>query len=130
MMLNNNQVDLWLINTILTPTQLALLQAYLDAQEMVRAKRFRSPEQQQRFIIAHGFLRFILSKYLQQAPDTINFTYNKHNKPALAVNPQHYQFNLSHSQQQIAIAVTKQAAIGIDIEVSKEREIADLITRY
>jgi len=99
------------------PTYLRHLEATLSAGERARADRFRLPEHRERFVVAHGGLRDILSRYLDIPADQLTFVTNDYGKPALAA-PDHtrLQFNLSHSGALILLAVTCDRPVGIDVE--------------
>src|SRR5689334_1149217 len=72
-----------------------LLFSFLQPDEILRAKRFLNPLHSQRFIIARGLLRYLLSRYLNLMPDQIKFGYGEKGKPNVLVGD--VQFNLSHS---------------------------------
>lgn len=89
----------------------------LDAAERAQAARFVRPELQERYVLTHGLLRQLLGKYLEIAPQSVTFTMNQHKKPTLAKEHQStLQFNLSHSEDAVVIAITNGVAVGVDIE--------------
>jgi 4'-phosphopantetheinyl transferase len=105
----------------------------LSADEQTRAERFYFPRDQQRFIIARGLLRVILSRYLGMEPGDLRFCYNPHGKPALApeCGRERLRFNLSHSHEHVVYAVTREREIGIDLEhVRVDLADRDIAARY
>ncbi len=109
-------VHLW---QVFVPDLLAQLPDFtllLHENEMERARRFRFDPHRQRFIIAHGVLRRILSFYTAISPEHIDFTLGPRGKPYLKYNTSDLQFNVSHSHDMVVYAITQQAEIGIDIE--------------
>lgn len=102
--------------------ELEHLWSLLDAQEQQRARRFVQAIDRQRFIISHGTLRQILGQYLGIPPEQVPLQATALGKPYVAGTP--IAFNLSHSGQWAAIAVTTKTPVGIDIEAS--RPIANL----
>ncbi len=91
------------------------LEATLSPDERARAARFRFVEPRERFVVARGALRFILSRYLDLSAGELRFAYNAYGKPSL---PDHgwLHFNLSHSGDLVLFAVTRRRPIGIDLE--------------
>jgi 4'-phosphopantetheinyl transferase len=88
----------------------------LSPDEIKRAERFRFPIHRERFILARGILRSLLSQYIKILPENIVFEYGKKGKPFLKKNPDDIQFNVSHSDDIALYAVTKKFEIGVDIE--------------
>ncbi len=94
----------------------------LSSDEQIRADRFRFAQHRQRFIAGRGILRSLLGRYLQIAPDQLQFTYSEKGKPSLA--NQRLQFNVAHSQGLALYAVALDRPVGVDLE--QIRAIADL----
>jgi 4'-phosphopantetheinyl transferase len=91
----------------------------LTDDERARADRFHFAQDRARFIVAHGVLRSILSRYLiDRAPRELRFTHNAYGKPALdrATTDLDLFFSLSHSRDLALVAVTRGREIGIDVE--------------
>jgi 4'-phosphopantetheinyl transferase len=64
-----------------------------------------------------GALRHILAGYLGCAPAEIGFSYTAYGKPFLRNEEKHgLRFNLSHSEDQALLAVTRGRVVGVDIE--------------
>ncbi len=92
--------------------------------EKQRAARFANNELSQRFICAHGALREILSDYVGLPADQLIFNQNKYGKPYLIIDGQesYLQFNMSHSDHMLAIIISNDKAVGIDIEAVRENQ--------
>jgi 4'-phosphopantetheinyl transferase len=90
----------------------------LSADELDRANRFRFERDRRRFIAGRGLLRAILSHYVGREPPQIKFDYSSRGKPTLAEDPAHetLHFNLAHSDDLLLLAVTRDCAIGVDVE--------------
>jgi 4'-phosphopantetheinyl transferase len=90
----------------------------LTPDEQQRADRFHFQKDRDRFIVARGVLRNILSLYLGISPVNLRFLYSKHGKPSLSHEtttvPLH--FNLSHAHEFALCAVSKTCQVGIDLE--------------
>lgn len=87
----------------------------LDADERRRAERFVFPRDRDRFVRAHGFLRQRLGAVLGCAPQDLPIRGADGEKPYVADRP--VEFSLSHSGSHAVVAITRDGAIGIDLEV-------------
>ena len=90
----------------------------LSAAEQQRAQRFHFQRDRTRFIVAHGILRRLLSRYVGCAPADLAFQDNAYGKPALhdAYGGTRVCFNMSHSYDLAVYAITRGRAVGIDVE--------------
>ena len=105
----------------------------LSSDEQARAARFLKPGDSDRFVMARGFLRTLLGAYMQTEPSAVRFAYNPHGKPALQgeANPRHIEFNLSHSGDWALLAITRNRAVGVDLErVVPNFDCRPLIRRF
>ena len=89
--------------------------SFLSASEIKRANAFRFNEDRKRYIQAHALLRIILSEYTGILPREINYNIGPHGKPCLSPSST-VNFNLSHTKEMIAVAISPEYNIGIDIE--------------
>ena len=119
--LDQNNVHLWSIWIPDLLPELPNFLCLLNQEEQQRAERFRFATHRERFIIARGMLRNILSLYVDLSPSDITFSLGTHGKPYLENNPLQIQFNLSHSNDTILYAMTQGSDIGIDIEKIEEK---------
>lgn len=115
--INNNFVHLWRAFLPDFVDKKQDLLPLLSEDEIRRAKRLKFPLHQQRFIIARGLLRKILSLYLNLPAKDIRFFYGEHGKPY--VSNTELQFNVSHSHDMAVYALTSHQEIGVDIEKIK-----------
>jgi 4'-phosphopantetheinyl transferase len=75
-------------------------------------------------------LRSILSQYLQLKAQDIHFIYNAFGKPTLK-NSTSLNFNVSHSNNLMLVAVTNGAEIGVDVEyIRKDFDNEDIADHY
>lgn len=125
--LKNNLVALWLIEPSGVVSDNSSL---LAADEIERAQRYKFLKDQQRFILARTSLRIILSRYLNCSPQEIIFTQNDYGKLSLPHEPS-VQFNLSHSEDCVLIAVNLNDQIGVDVEYqTPKHDIAGIVKRF
>lgn len=90
----------------------------LSQEEKIKAGRFRSPSDQQRYIVSHGVLRVILSGYAGCNSSSIEFCQNRYGKPFLSRKngSNTIRFNMTHSQEMACYIISKGQEVGIDIE--------------
>jgi len=92
--------------------------ATLSDDERARAERFHFDRHRRRFVAGRGELRRILGAYLALPPQAVALDYGAQGKPSCATQPRGWTlcFNLSHSEQAAALAVSNGFEIGIDVE--------------
>ncbi len=128
--LANDTVHIWQIATTpITDKALSYLKTLLSIDERQRAERYVFAHDQQRFILARGMLRLLLSHYLQLAPSEIQFVTNVYGKPHLNPNSSTLEFNISHSHEWILLAFSKAIPVGIDIEFIRTDIAIDAIAQ-
>jgi 4'-phosphopantetheinyl transferase len=112
------EVHIWFAHVDLNPRVLQDLDATLSQRERDRANRFVFERHKVRYVFAQGVLRDVLSRATGIAPAEIEFTGNLYGKPFLktAAGMAPLQFNLSHSEDLVAVALVEQRAIGVDVE--------------
>jgi 4'-phosphopantetheinyl transferase len=77
------------------------------------------------------FKRDVLSRYANVAPADWRFSHGEHGKPGLLDSPLPLDFNLSHSGDWLACAVTAGTAVGLDIEYcDPARDVMKLARRF
>lgn len=125
LILGESEVHIWQINldAIAPPLEI------LSTDERSRADRFKFDQHRQRFIAGREFLRSLLARYLNCDPKILEFHYGSHGKPFLRDSS--IQFNLAHSQHLALYAVTRDRAVGIDIEqVRAVDQLENLVQRF
>ncbi|RMH04615.1 MAG: 4'-phosphopantetheinyl transferase superfamily protein [Nitrospirae bacterium] len=114
-------VDVWRAIVDVPQSHLQVYWTLLSPEEQNRAHRFKFARHRHRFIAAHGILRMILSRYLNQPPQALIFQSSSLGKPFLQVPPHlpPLEFNLAHSHQVAVYAVSISRQVGIDIELDR-----------
>jgi 4'-phosphopantetheinyl transferase len=111
-------VDLWLWRLDAGDAEATGFAELLDPDERARAGRFVFPLHARRFVAGRGRLRLILQDYLGIPAAKLAFAYGPQGKPVLAgrhgLPPLH--FNLSHTGDLAALAVSRGVPLGIDVE--------------
>jgi len=109
------------------------LLALLDAGEHARWSRFRRDEDRARYLAAHALARLVLAGHLGTSAAELGFSAvcrhcggTDHGKPRLLTGG--IEFSLSHSGERVVLAVTRDAAVGVDVEqLNPRRDVAALI---
>jgi 4'-phosphopantetheinyl transferase len=118
--LRDDEVHLWFVPLQISVAEIQSLTETLSSDERMRATRFHFERDQRRFIAARGTLKRILGKYLDLAPEKVEFHYGTHGKPTVHTQAQDgaLRFNLSHAHELALVAVTNAREVGVDIEHS------------
>jgi 4'-phosphopantetheinyl transferase len=115
--LPEDEVHVWRVELDRPGHSVATLATLLSPEEEQRAERFYWERERERFVAARGILRIILGHYLDAPPASLRFTQNEHGKPSLARDrAKSLSFNISHSGGLALFAVTRERALGVDIE--------------
>ena len=123
--LEPGQVDVWKIALDQPADVVADLRGVLSTGEIERAERFRVDRGAQRYIVGRGALRRLLERYTGLVAKELAFDHNEFGKPELPGSE--IMFNLSHSHGIALFAVTRDRAIGVDIERIREEVTMDKI---
>ncbi len=91
--------------------------AGLSLEEQARAERFHFPEDAARYRFFHQRLRELLVAVLPGAlaPEALEFSHGPQGKPCLRHHPG-LHFNLTHTQEFGAVAISHAGPVGIDLE--------------
>jgi 4'-phosphopantetheinyl transferase len=124
-----DEVHVWAVT--LPPFEIAGLKHVLSSDELERAARFHHERDRNNFANSRALLRVVLAGYMSDAPYALNFLYNEFGKPRLnsSYESGSLDFNLSHSGNNLRIAVARDRAVGIDIEVVDETVPLESIAR-
>jgi 4'-phosphopantetheinyl transferase len=88
----------------------------LSAEELEVAARFHFERDRVRYVASHVQLRQILSRYVGQPAEEIQFALGPMGKPFVSLDERSVTFNLSHSGDRALIGVSSGPEVGIDIE--------------
>lgn len=120
-------MSLWLADLGVVPSPNAF--AWLDADELDRAARFRQARDRSRYLAAHVSLRQVVDRCCGIAPDRQRYRRDASGKWRLA-NRSVWHFNLSYAGDAALIGIARGGAVGVDIEaeriVEDAAELADL----
>jgi 4'-phosphopantetheinyl transferase len=122
---STDTVDLWLTfyQPLGTPAMTGRLRALLSESEREQETRFHFADDSLRYLATRALVRTVLSRYAPVAPGDWEFAENSHGRPE--ISPRHgvldLHFNLSHSKGLVVLAVSRQRALGVDVENIKAR---------
>jgi 4'-phosphopantetheinyl transferase len=119
--LQEQEVHVWQASLVVHESTFQDLQGVLVKEEVARAARYHFEKDRYPWIVARGILRILLGRYLNTAPDQLQFSSNDYGKPFLTFpTPSHrLQFNVSHSQDLALYAFAYDRQVGIDVEYKR-----------
>ncbi len=102
----------------------------LSPSEQLRYQRLIIPEKKKQFLRARGLLRYLLSYYLKEQPQSICLITNKHGKPEVEDQTSQLYFNLAHAQD-LGVLVIASTDVGIDVEhVAKDVNYLSIAEKF
>ena len=125
-------IQLWWTSVSRADDHLDQLSEIFDADEQLRAGRFKVEAGRRRFVAAHIMLRVVLGRTVGAPPGQLRFRAGARGKPSLAApdagpTP---RFNLSHSGD-VAVVAIADAELGVDVEAHRPVTNAErLATRF
>jgi 4'-phosphopantetheinyl transferase len=124
--LTSTDLHVWLLpeNDPAIPAALESTRSWLAPDEHARAARYRHEGARQHYLLTRALVRNVLSRYADVDPSNWQFSANAYGRPEIANSLASLQFNVAHTKGLIVMAVTREAAIGIDVENIVEREAA------
>ncbi|HTU50735.1 MAG TPA: 4'-phosphopantetheinyl transferase superfamily protein [Acidobacteriaceae bacterium] len=92
--------------------------AVLSEEETLRARRFVYPRDRDRYVCAHAAMRILLSGYIGIDAAKLIFSMLAYGKPRMErdSDTQAIHFNLTHSGNIAALAVSRDYDLGVDLE--------------
>ena len=120
MQISSKQVHLYFSwpEQISDQSLLGRYESLLSADERTRMSRFHFARNRHSYLVTRALIRTSLSAYYPVDPETWRFGTNRYGKPEIshpyASLP--VRFNLSHTDGLIVCAITRDHAIGVDVE--------------
>lgn len=116
--LNAGDTHVWLGALDVPPGKIQELRAVLNADELARADRLLQAQHRVHSAAARGYLRKLLGKYLEVAPESVELQFYPFGKPSLSgqLAARDMRFNISHSHGLALFAFTRGRELGVDIE--------------
>src|SRR5215469_963989 len=110
----DHHVHVWTLPTVASAEVLDGFERLLATDEAVHASQIRSLRQRESFVVTRAALRTLLGRFLAIEPHQIHLNYGPYGKPELP-ETENLRFNVSHSGQLAAIALTRGCDVGIDL---------------
>ncbi len=111
-----NELHLWQRTLAPAPAQVETLQALLSTEEQARARQFTLDRLRIAFITVRGTVRLLLGHYVDRDPASLRFRRNANGKPDLDDHHPSCCFNIAHSGQWGLYALSRDTAVGVDLE--------------
>jgi len=129
--LSGSEVHLWKISLDQAPKLSLTLREVLSPDEKRGIEGFHFERDKASFCMCRGFLRTLLGRYIDTAPDEIRFQTGKYGK--LSLDPFYHkeeiEFNVSHSGKMALLALAKNRRLGVDVEKVRSAARIDDISR-
>jgi 4'-phosphopantetheinyl transferase len=122
-------IDVWHVRSDVDPERAGHLERTLSRSERERAARFATTTLRERFVVRRGLLRWILSGYLEVAPEHVELRAAASGKPAL-VPEATLRFNAASSDSRMLVAVTRDREVGVDVERIRPAAVAPVAARF
>lgn len=126
--LEPGEVHVWRVDLLQPEHVVQQFRATLEDEEIHRADRFHFEKDRKAFAVSRGFLRHVISRYLQTKPSALRFSYGPYGKPALA-GEHSLRFNMSHSRGVALVAVAERRELGVDVEFIRADFASEEIAR-
>lgn len=122
-------VDLWLLNlSAIKKENSERFVPSLSASELERAQQFK--KNKHHFLATRALLRVVLGHYTGIEARKLEIARTDDGKPFLTNSPRPLYFNLTHSGNFAALAITHHGEVGIDIETARNRSYLQIVERY
>ena len=117
-----DEIHLWLFD--LANIDLSGSHSILSATEEEQFSNIKIDEVRRSRTLSRTILRSLLSEYVHIPGALIEFEYNDLGKPSIDSNQEpHVHFNLSHTEQWVAVAISQFHSIGVDLEINQRKDI-------
>jgi len=129
--LKDSEIHVWIysLESLSKRSSIDYYMPFLSPDEKKRADGFKFKKHKSSNIFSRGLLRERLSEYIGIKPEEIKFTYGKAGKPEIE-NSADIKFNVSHSEDLVAIAFSSGCELGIDVEHMRNLNDLDSMIDY
>lgn len=113
-----SSLDLWYFNlSAILPREFFDL---LSTQEREKAEKISHSEAKRRFLAGRGLLRSVLREY--EKTENLDIRINSFGRPFLASSIWVRDFNLTHAEDLVVLAIATHGRVGVDIELGETPE--------
>ena len=123
-------IHIYHIPSLLNKIPLQAARAFLNTEETASANNIKAERRLHEFIYGRYYLKHALAEHLNTPVAAIDFKKQPHGKLYLDGNPT--AFNLTHSGEYLAYAISDEGEIGVDIEHPQRKmsDLASIAERY
>ena len=122
-------VEVYYVETINLESSVSYLRKYVTKEEQLIASNFYSDTYKKTYLCCHALLRLILAANLNMNPFDLSIIRGNNKKPFLSCNQAY--FNLSHTSDSFAFAITRDVHVGIDLEkIKQSTKIKPIINKF
>jgi len=127
--ININLVSIYFAKTKDIISKYPRLIKFIDKDDRLRADKFHFEEDRCTWLFCHTLLRLVIASKLGIDSSEVIFFTDINNKPWLEGNP--LFFNISHTREALAFAISDSAIVGIDIEkVDRKIDFESIIRTF
>jgi phosphopantetheinyl transferase len=95
-------------------SKLERFESFLDQNELQRAARFKFVSDRVKFVLAHGWVRQMIGRYLGMAPNLVPIERGRFGKPFVPFP--HLTFNVSDAFDAVSLVLGYDVELGLDLE--------------
>ncbi|MBN8446942.1 MAG: 4'-phosphopantetheinyl transferase superfamily protein [Gammaproteobacteria bacterium] len=116
--IDHSQVDLWQADPAVwrKPEQIAYLRSLLQSAELRIIDQICRQDERHHKLVARALLRSVLAQYTGVPALAVQLGTGLQGKPYLESPVTNLQFNLSHTQGRIVLAICQNRELGVDVE--------------
>lgn len=126
------EVHVWLCAGEATASEVWLAAALelCAPEERARHDRFVFARSRRQFAVARALVRRVLAGYTGLDPQALAFVANEYGRPELSPGREGLRFNLSHADGLAALAIAREAELGVDVEDTARRSRPEDIAEH
>lgn len=125
----SSRVEVYFAETINLESCVSYLMKYVTDDEKLIASNFYSDTYKKTYLCCHALIRLMLAAKLNMEPSDLSIIKGSNNKPVLSSNQAY--FNVSHTRDAFAFAVSRDFHVGIDLEkVRQSINIHPILERF
>lgn len=113
---------------------LARYRGLLNGEERIQQRRFLLGRNRHQYLVTRALVRCVLAEYLPEIPaEELTFERNEYGKPCVNNSPLPFplEFNISHAEKLVILAVTNGVKVGVDVEyVSRGSNVMSIAERF
>lgn len=126
--IDSSQIHLWLarLGEITDARRLNECRLLLSEDEREKQARFHFERDRHRYLVTRAMVRTVLSEYVDVPAKDWRYAANDYGKPSIApelTSARGIEFNVSHTDGLVVLGVTRERAIGVDVENVRSRQV-------